>query len=378
MARSSNIYHDRPASTDPASAAAPTAPGLPPFDFRRQMRRRALIGGALIGGISLVLFAVVIVSDSRNRRRIQETIGRRDEAAAISSPGDKSAVPERRRLTLEMLAPNLVRSLAPTNATEAAASPEAVPAVSPETRARAQRLLDQARLAGASGDHGTALDLLEAARTLAPDLPGLDAYLGYIRLQREEYPAAVELLEAALARDGPNSELLNQLAIAYAARGDRPRAIDLLEQLITRDSYHAEGLANLGRLQLEQGLYDAAREHLSSYVTLFPTDARAHDRLGFAYLNLDRIDRAYESFHQAQQIDPGNTQFYIHLAVATALAQSPGEGIRLIERAQPTLGRTDILAELANPLFSAVRQLPGFIQLQRAVTEAGATHPSAG
>ena len=123
-------------------------------------------------------------------------------------------------------------------------------------------------------------------------------------------------------------------------------------------------------------MYDAASEHLNSYVRLFPNDAPAHNRLGLAYLNLNQLDRARESFRQAQQLDPSNTRLYIHLALATALAQSPGEGIRLIERAQPALGRTVILTELASPLFDCVRALPAFVQFQRATTaEAGAAQP---
>lgn len=176
--------------------------------------------------------------------------------------------------------------------------------------------------------------LLEAARyyqrvlAAAPDQPRALHLLGLIEYHGDNTLAAVALMERAAQGDPFNSELFNDLGLAYEranqindAHRSYARAVELKPEFV-------DALINLGNATGEQGRSAQARAHYEKALTLDRRDARAHYNLARHLHELGSHDDAWNYYENVVGLQPDFAQAWVNMA---ALAQSSSRARDVIE-----------------------------------------------
>lgn len=84
---------------------------------------------------------------------------------------------------------------------------------------------------------------------------------GLIHAKLDRHRLSVAAFESALQRNGPATDILNHMAIAYAALGDNDRALDSYQQALSIDPGFVQAAFNAGRLQFRMGNRASAIEY---------------------------------------------------------------------------------------------------------------------
>ena len=122
------------------------------------------------------------------------------------------------------------------------------PAPGPEEAERSARSLLE------KGHRAPALELLRGALERNPDAHGVRRLLAMALAREQSFEPAVEqLLLAALAEDGRDTELRYALATYYRRTGMAARAILQLRLVLSTDSSHAGAWRDLGELEASEG-----------------------------------------------------------------------------------------------------------------------------
>ena len=109
-------------------------------------------------------------------------------------------------------------------------------------------------------------------------------------IAKQEWQAAIDQLNKALALYSGYAEAYNNLGVAYAHLGDPNKEREALHKAVAADEHFAPALVNLARLEMKDQNYTAAEAHLNQATAADPTDARALVLLAQVQL----LDRHYE------------------------------------------------------------------------------------
>jgi tetratricopeptide (TPR) repeat protein len=174
--------------------------------------------------------------------------------------------------------------------------------------------------------------------------------LGKTYSLQQNYPAAVEALEAARSSHLESSEFLVDLAIAYFYAGQYRKAIEPLTKVVAKEPANVAAHQMLGKTNFMIGEFEKARQELEAAFKLNPDDYDVAYTLGLSYLKLRQfapasdvygrmlarlgnraalrvlIGRAYretgffaeaiEEFKKAVAIDPRFPRAHYHLGLA--------------------------------------------------------------
>ena len=215
----------------------------------------------------------------------------------------------------------------------------------------AQEHFDSAQTYQLAGDFDSAAG--EYRRAIAI---GLD-HLGNLRAARQDYPAAEQLLQQAMAADPDAPDPAVDLAITELYSGDMPKAAADAKAVLQKNPDNFRALALLGKIDFLQGNYQAAADELhaalglttdfdiayslaladlelkktSLAVVLFdemknsiPESAQLHVLIGRAFLTTDYPQLARKEFEHATALDPKYPQVHFYLGMASvSSAQAP-------------------------------------------------------
>lgn len=212
--------------------------------------------------------------------------------------------------------------------------------------------LNLGAMAEEQGDYARALQGYEAGLRYAPEHPGLVVgVIGVLRKQGK-YAQAVERAKQALGQNSNNIDAYNNLGLVYLDQGQ----VDLASFVYQKALNSIEGAdqnamlhCNLGRVYLARDQAFLARQELQRALDLDPklvaammflADLHLDDRnwtdaaamlerarviepqntailvnLGIAYRGLGRFEEAQSLYQQALDLDPGNPDPYLNLAV---------------------------------------------------------------
>ncbi len=91
----------------------------------------------------------------------------------------------------------------------------------------------------------------------------------------QDWQAAIDQLNKALALYPDYAEAYNNLGVVYAHLGDPIKEREALQKAVAADNHFAPALVNLSRLEMKEQNYAAAETHLNQATAADPTDARA-------------------------------------------------------------------------------------------------------
>ncbi len=166
-------------------------------------------------------------------------------------------------------------------------------------------------------------------RALARDAGSFAAWhrLGLIKISRQDFPAAVELLGKAVAIDGGSAAAHNDLGDALHRQNALDAAAACYRRAIALDPRHADAHANLGMVLYLKGAHGDAIESLYAAVTLDPNDARLHLNLGLALAQQRRLAAAAVCYRSAIRLDPRNVEAHHGLGIALAEQGDPDQAL---------------------------------------------------
>jgi tetratricopeptide (TPR) repeat protein len=190
--------------------------------------------------------------------------------------------------------------------------------------AEAQRALGQFERAVASGCEalGRGLDDPAVAHNLGLSLHGL-----------ERYEEAAGAFLAAL-RSRPNDPMAHtNLGTTLHALGENDRALQHLSWAVELDPGSASARTNLGQFLLDLDLPVEAWPHCQAAVALNPDLAEAHNNLGNACRALGQIATAVLCFDEAARKNPGSALFQTNLGIALQQEERWDEALNCLRRA---------------------------------------------
>ena len=157
-------------------------------------------------------------------------------------------------------------------------------------RAELHVILGQAH--AQQGNFDAAVQALDRARSLKPDVAEANATLGFIYLKQGKLGEATAALRAELQNHPTHLFARHTLAAVLDLDGQPAEAMTLLRGVLEEQPEFGDARYLLGKILLAEGHADRAIPHLETAVRLSPDDASYHYQLALGYRKLGRQDRA--------------------------------------------------------------------------------------
>jgi predicted O-linked N-acetylglucosamine transferase (SPINDLY family) len=154
-------------------------------------------------------------------------------------------------------------------------------------------------IAGQTGRNDLAIDYLNTALRLNPDLAAAHNNLGNVFVKQQKLPEAVASFRQAVRLRPDHAEAHFNLGLALIGQG-KPAAAEaslLRASQLKPDS--AEAHFQMGLALGKQGKHGAAADSNQQALRLKPDYAEAHFNLGSAFVNQGKLDEAVASYQQA-------------------------------------------------------------------------------
>jgi len=152
------------------------------------------------------------------------------------------------------------------------------------------------------GDYPAAIESLNRALQLKPNVAEANTTLGIIYLKQGRLPEAREALRTELAAHPDDFRARQTLATVLDLEGNLDEALVILRPLVRGRPDFADSRYLLGKVLLAKGAAAEAVEELQAAVRLAPDDANAHYQLGQAYQKLGQPDLAEQQFRLFKQL----------------------------------------------------------------------------
>ena len=158
----------------------------------------------------------------------------------------------------------------------------------------------------ARGDAVTASELMDRARALAPQDPGVLRAAGLLHNRTGDFEAAIAAFSLSLDADPVQPLAHVNLGIARAAAGDEAGAVREYEAAIALNPNEPLAWFNLGNLQLRGGNLAAAIASLGRALAVAPELSRAHVSMAVALAQAGRVADALTHARRAVEFAPGD------------------------------------------------------------------------
>ncbi len=174
-------------------------------------------------------------------------------------------------------------------------------------------LLNLGFIEGQKGNHTAAVQHLNKAVLIQPDLHQAWFNLGIALRDAGDMTAAVSALEQSVCKGGGKyGEALNSLAHAYSATGDLERAIATFKRALLVEPDRAEIHSGLGSAFQSVGMLSEAETCYRKAISLNPSIAIA-DNLGSVLFSQGRFEEAMDIYRQGVKRQPKNARLMSNL-----------------------------------------------------------------
>ncbi len=152
------------------------------------------------------------------------------------------------------------------------------------------------------GDYNAAIESLQHALQLKPDVTDANASLGVIYLKQGKLPEAATALRAELKVHADDYKTRHNLATALELDGHPQEAMAEARAVLRVRPDFADARYLLGKILLAQGAAQEAVAQLEVAARLSPDSANIHYQLGQAYQKLGKTSEAQEQFATFQRL----------------------------------------------------------------------------
>ena len=173
-------------------------------------------------------------------------------------------------------------------------------------KATALRLQNQATMA---------LEVIQRAKTLAPDSPLVALEMGRIYVALNDDDTALPYLQAAVDAKAKLPGAENDLAMVLQRLGRHEEAIPYFKTALEAEPKNVGILANLGLSLTEIGKAKEAIGYLNTALAIDPKNVNALEDLGVANVQLSEFDAAIIEFQKALETAPNDSQLHYDLGL---------------------------------------------------------------
>lgn len=166
----------------------------------------------------------------------------------------------------------------------------------------------------ACGAWSEAVLLLERATSEMPGSSGLVLALAEAYLEKQDFAAAIELIDGYLAGTPDNAAMWASLGNIYARKGDGIAAERAFAQSLSLDPMNLDAVLCQGDSLYKFGRTEEALAAFRRAIVLNPEDARGHFKLGSALAVAPDPAQAKATLLRAIELDPSNAAAYANLA----------------------------------------------------------------
>lgn len=154
--------------------------------------------------------------------------------------------------------------------------------------------------------------------------------LGKAYLQMKNYKSALEILQKTEAMKGLNKkiapEVMHTLSLVYHKMGNLSLAENYLKRAIEKNPKFSGYHQQLGALYFDSGRYEEALKEFNQSLKLRSGDTKTLMLSGWAYLRVEKVDKAVEMFNTVLSIHPGNAMAQKVLAQINSIRNNnPGK-----------------------------------------------------
>ena len=146
-------------------------------------------------------------------------------------------------------------------------------------------------------------------------------------------PAPPTTAKAALSSESLSSRRLNEEGIIALRQRDYAIAEEKFKKSLDMDEHNLTAVYNLSGVLVSAQRSSEAIKLLSKYITLAPSDAGLHARLGDAYFATKEIAKAVSSYKSALSIDPDYLKLYEKLGTCLTLQNRTVDAEKAFARA---------------------------------------------
>ena len=157
-----------------------------------------------------------------------------------------------------------------------------------------------------AGDYRTALEKLDSALLISPDMVGSWYLKGQIYLRLEKYPFAIVAFDRAIQLDPGNSAYWCGRGDAFFAQQQYRNALASYESAIAYNPHATTAILGKARSQLALGLYAPAVASFDQVLGSNANSIEAWFGKGVALKSLGEFNEASRSFEMVIRLDPGN------------------------------------------------------------------------
>jgi choline-sulfatase len=184
-----------------------------------------------------------------------------------------------------------------------------------------------------AGNLPAALDDVERARRIDPNVAQVEFLRGTLFGQLGRFEEAAAALERTLALSPRYTAARFKLALAQLRLGRTERAVDALQQVVRQRPDDFRAWHNLAAIAYSRGDLDQAEALERKAVVLAPQYAEAWNTLGAIALVRKQTDAALEALTKATALAPKNGQAFENLSLALAAAGQRDRARSAAERA---------------------------------------------
>jgi Flp pilus assembly protein TadD len=141
----------------------------------------------------------------------------------------------------------------------------------------------------------------------SPNIPEVYQNLGYVYVQKKDWPNAVAAYEKALELR-PSPELSNALARVYQESGQTDKAVALMQKAAGDNPADAKAQFNMGVFNLNAGKSEEAIKAFQAAIAADPAMADAYFHLGTLMVGQNKIPDAVQYLEKFLSMNPTNAQ----------------------------------------------------------------------
>jgi tetratricopeptide (TPR) repeat protein len=225
---------------------------------------------------------------------------------------------------------------------------------------RALELSREGAVAAEAGKLDIALQKLQRAVELAPDLLVAREELARYWERQKNYPQAEREWRSVLSRDPEKITARIRLASVYLAAGENEAALDTARWVLENDSYDKAALDTAATALIALRRPQEAVGFLKRLAAIERDDAAVRIKLGLAYLSLNDLKNAEATFREVLKMDAANSVAFYNLAVTHARKGSAPDAVDLLLEAARRFGAPFVLSWTKSEEFDSIREHPAF------------------